>query len=163
MPRCHGALRRGCSSSPRVSSGPSGLELLHDLIDVAESRCGACCSQSGPHAEALFRHTGWCAALRHSEPPVERGVGVPSSRSLATASREAISVYGYSPRADRSSVLVRIVLAVRMEIPRIIGFVAKVKRCLDRDDGRYHKCAGTKLGTMTPRPAIHPKCPVAQH
>src|SRR5271167_672021 len=34
------------------------------------------------------------SAASSSEPPNERGVGVPSSRSLATASREAKSVYG---------------------------------------------------------------------
>src|SRR5277367_4185475 len=42
---------------------------------------------------SLARHRLVLAASS-SEPPNERGVGVPSSRSLATATREAKSVYG---------------------------------------------------------------------
>ena len=52
-----------------------------------------------PLREALLPGTGWCQAASSSEPPGERGVGVPSSRSLATASREAESVYVTEPPA----------------------------------------------------------------
>ena len=56
-------------------------------------------------AGGALARTGWCEPLRSSEPPNERGVGVPSSRSLATATREAKSVYEWR-RVGRDSSLV---------------------------------------------------------
>src|SRR5260370_41455056 len=50
-----------------------------------------------PLREALLPTPGWRQAASSSEPPEERGVGVPSSRSLATASHEALSFYGGRP------------------------------------------------------------------
>src|SRR3954447_16488596 len=47
-----------------------------------------CLTQASTAGGALAR-TGGCEPLRSSEPPSERGVGVPSSRSLATATHEA--------------------------------------------------------------------------
>jgi hypothetical protein len=49
---------------------------------------------------ALARHR-LVSAASSSEPPNERGVGVPSSRSLATASREADQLYGEKRPARR--------------------------------------------------------------
>ena len=47
---------------------------------------------SGPETRGALARTGWCQAASSSEPPNERGVGVPSSRSLSTASLEAINI-----------------------------------------------------------------------